>query len=329
MKIKRRRFIKTTTGAFLTVSMGPFLKMGSGFKNLLPNRKNAKNSRIELGTGWRMVSGKSINSDGTDISQVFYNDSKWYKISKLPATVLAVLEENGVYKDLYYGKNFEKVPPLHNQKWWYRVEFKAPASVEQYWLNLRGISYRADIYLNGKKVASSDKIVGHYNQFYLNITHYIKPGKLNALALRITPESSEKVELGVYWNDWINIGKEYGKVPDHNAGIWQPVYLETSGDVQIRHPLANTDLHLPSAKSVDISVYCYLVNGSSEQRKGILYGKISRKGKTDIKFQQNVTLKANEKKEVLFTPQSFKQLKDIANPDLWWPYTLGEPNLYN
>ena len=328
MKINRRRFVKTTIGAILAVDTGSFLNIFPWKKRTISASINVTNKRIELGTGWRMISEKNIDEDGINISEVSYDDSRWYKISKLPATVLAVLEENGVYKDLYYGKNFEKVPPLHDQNWWYRLEFKAPAGAEQYWLNLRGISYRADIYLNGKKIATNDKIVGHYNQFYLNITPYIKSGKSNALALKITPESSKKVELGVYWNDWINIGKEYGKVPDHNAGIWQRIYLETSGDVQIRHPLANTDLHLSPNKSVNISVYCYLANGSSRQIKGTLHGKISRKGKADIKFQQNVTLQANEKKEVSFTPESFQQLKDIANPDLWWPYTLGKPNLY-
>ena len=40
-----------------------------------------------------------------------------------------------------------------------------------------------------------------------------------------------------------------------------------------------------------------------------------------------MTLAAHESREVSFTPENFPQLA-IGNPDLWWPYTMGQPNLY-
>jgi exo-1,4-beta-D-glucosaminidase len=297
---------------------------------------------IELGVDSKMISNDSISEGGEIISQISYDDSKWYTISKLPATVLAVLEENGIYTDLFFGKNMENVPELWKQDWWYRITFHAPEGKTQYWLNIRGINYRADIYLNGKQIGSKDEIVGSYRHFRLNITEWINPGENNAFAFKIIPEQNNNLELGTFWNDWINwinwikrvvpdngrSNPDFGKTPDHNAGIWQRIYLETSNDVQIRYPLANTDIPLPSTSSVDITVYCNLVNGSVNSVSGILHGTISRDGKTDINFQQDVTLLGKESKEVSFTPDSYSQLNDISNTDLWWPYTFGDPNLY-
>jgi len=61
--------------------------------------------------------------------------------------------------------------------------------------------------------------------------------------------------------------------------------------------------------------------------RGILRATITRPGKPDVQIEQPVTLAAGEQREVSFTPDKFAQLT-VRNPDLWWPYTLGQPNLY-
>ena len=40
-----------------------------------------------------------------------------------------------------------------------------------------------------------------------------------------------------------------------------------------------------------------------------------------------MTLEAGESREVDFSPESHRQLS-VTNPDLWWPYSWGRPNLY-
>ena len=39
------------------------------------------------------------------MSQPGFDVSKWYTAQHMPATVLQILQENGVYKNLYYGMN--------------------------------------------------------------------------------------------------------------------------------------------------------------------------------------------------------------------------------
>jgi beta-galactosidase/beta-glucuronidase len=46
-----------------------------------------------------------------------------------------------------------------------------------------------------------------------------------------------------------------------------------------------------------------------------------------ITVKQTVTVAAHTKQTVSFTPAKFGSLK-IANPKLWWPYSMGDQPLY-
>jgi hypothetical protein len=91
-------------GVFLVM---PFLGVN---KNLLVAAADTP-CRIELAENWKLMSSKDMQPDGTAISVATYNDDSWYPIHRMPATVLEILQEDGVYPDLYVGKNLmEKVP---------------------------------------------------------------------------------------------------------------------------------------------------------------------------------------------------------------------------
>ena len=114
---------------------------------------------------------------------------------------MEILEEDGVYPNLYYGENLNNVPQdLYQQDWWYRTRFKAPAPGQTYWLDFPGINYRAEIWLNGKRIADNRQIAGMYVAHSLNVTDAIIPGQLNTLAVKVMPERAIQdvngVELG-------------------------------------------------------------------------------------------------------------------------------------
>lgn len=154
--------------------------------------------------------------------------------------VLQILQENGVYKDLYYGMNLTTPGELWKQEWWYRTVFSAPTGRATYNLIFKGLNYRADIWLNGQKVADSTQAVGMYNSFEFDVSKSIHPGGENVLALKITPErgllsetgvvaGDHPIELADSWLDWINwtyLGYHDPQrnlnipfVPDRNAGF--------------------------------------------------------------------------------------------------------------
>src|ERR1700690_1543966 len=253
----------------------------------------------ELQQGWRMISASNVAVDDATVSEASFDASKWYAVPHMPATVLQILEDNGVYKNLYYGMNLTTPGDLWKQDWWYRTTFTAPAGSEVYSLIFKGINYRADIWLNGHKVANRATVVGMYDEFEFNVTEFIVPGGSNVLAVKVTPEQSLEgengIELADSWLDWINwkyLGfhdpqkhLDIPFVPDRNAGVWKRVYLSSTGAVAIRNPYVLTDLPLPATNPAALTVYCDLSNNTAKPVSGTLSGEISRPGKPTIKFQ--------------------------------------------
>jgi exo-1,4-beta-D-glucosaminidase len=172
----------------------------------------------------------------------------------------------------------------------------------------------------------------------------VNQGEANTLAVKITPERALQdvngVELADSWYDWINwkyLGYQGpGKnptngnsfVPDRNAGIWKPVYLKVSGAVVLGPSTVNSELPLPRTNSARLTIYSSVRNSSGAQVRGVLRATITRPGKPDVQIEQPITLAAGEQREVSFSPDKFAQLS-VQNPDLWWPYTLGRPDLYD
>ncbi|WP_231748773.1 sugar-binding domain-containing protein [Mycobacterium sp. M26] len=301
---------------------------------------------IELATGWKLASATGLGADGAKVSQAGYDDAAWHPIQRMPATVLEILQQDGVYPNLYYGKNMlTEVPQdLYKQDWWYRTTFDAPADQQTYVLDFPGINYRADIWLNGRRVATNRDIVGMYNDHELDVTDAIVRGKPNTLAVKVTPERAiqdvDGVELADSWYDWINwryLGYQgpdknpangNSFVPDRNAGIWKPVHLKTSGPVQISAATVNTELPLPDTDRAKLTVYATVHNYSADRVRGVLRATITRDGKAPIHVDEPVSLQPGEDREIALTPDRFAALA-VANPDLWWPYTMGPPNLYD
>jgi exo-1,4-beta-D-glucosaminidase len=294
---------------------------------------------VELQNGWRISAADQLSEDESLVSQPQFDVSRWYAVEHMPATVLQILQENGLYKNLYYGMNLATPGELWKKDWWYRTTFMAPAGRDVYSLIFKGINYRSDIWLNGHKLANRSQIVGMYNEFELNATAFTHPGESNVLAVKVTPEQglTENIELADSWLDWINwkyLGYHDAEhhldipfVPDRNAGIWKRVYLSSTGPITIRNPYVVTDLPLPTTAPAALTVYCDLSNNTGKAVSGTLFGEISRPGKKTINFQQNVSLARNQNREIVFAPNEFPQLS-VADPELWWPYQWGKPNLY-
>ena len=151
---------------------------------------------ITLREGWAVQSSAKVSATADSYFHAGFDTSSWYKTSA-PNTVFAVLVENGVYKDPYFGMNLRSVPgvsyPIGGEfanlempenspyavPWWYRKEFEVPAQFngKTVWLAFRGINYRADIWINGKKVAGSDKVVGAFRRYEFDVTPFVKVGR--------------------------------------------------------------------------------------------------------------------------------------------------------
>ena len=129
------------------------------------------------------------------------------------------------------------------------------------WLHFDGINYRANVWLNGKKIADAADVAGAFRVFEFNVTAWIQAGKPNALAVEIF--APEKNDLTINWVDWNPMP------PDKNMGLWKDVFITPSGEVSLRHPFVSTKL-APDNKAATLDISADLQNVSDHPVKGVL-----------------------------------------------------------
>ncbi|HEY6184581.1 MAG TPA: sugar-binding domain-containing protein [Terriglobales bacterium] len=288
---------------------------------------------ITLGENWRLQSSAKVQETGDVISTPRFRTAGWYP-TKVPSTVLAALVDSKLYPDPYFGMNLRLIPgcsyPIATNfehlpmpeyspfrvSWWYRKEFRLPlrSGGDHFALHFDGINYRANIWLNGRKIADAKDVAGTFRLYEFDITGIVEAGAINTLAVEVFPPQPD--DLALSWVDW------NPTPPDKNMGIWHDVYVTTSGRVTVRHPQVITDLDLPSLDNAHLSVSVELKNTSNQSLHGTLRGRIE-----GIQVSQSVSIAPNETKTVGFTPQEFRQL-NISHPRLWWPAGMGPQNLY-
>jgi len=313
----------------LIASLGEAALAGSASaRELLPLREH-----------WQLQSSVKIQARGDTISRTVFQPADWYPVT-VPSTVLAALVENKVYPDPFDGLNLKSIPGYLDGRWlvmpkdspfyppwWYRTEFRLPAGFagKNLVLHLDGISYRANVWLNGQKVAGDDQVIGMFRRFEFNVNKYLQPNAVNVLAVEVTaaghlPDKNyhtKQIEAATGWDD------HNPYPPDMNLGLWQDVYLTASGPVRIQNPYVASRVDLPSLAAAHLTVSAELANVTDQEVTGELSGQIE-----DLAFSQSVTLKPGETKLVKFTPEQYAQL-NMAKPRLWWPVNAGPQNLYD
>ncbi len=273
------------------------------------------NTRIFLSENWKIQSSDKSDFTGSDISAGKADTSNWYA-TDIPSTVLAALVQNDVFEDPYFGKNMEKIPKdLFKVPWWYYREFDI--SEEQLTrtalLCFDGINYKANIWLNGSLIASSDILNGAFRREKFNVSERLNPGK-NMLAIEVIPPGPGDFTIGFV--DW-NLDP-----PDNNMGIFREVSLCFNGGVSIENPFVETKVDLETLKSAELIVSVELSNYSENNLSGVLKCNIA--GST---IEKTVSLSGINTIPVSFSPDEYKELK-ITDPELWWPNNLGEPVLH-
>jgi len=292
--------------------------------------------RHELHAGWLLASSASVGVDGATISSPTYRPTGWYHAA-VPSTVVGSLVDDGVYRDPFFAMNLRALPgmtypigvnfvrlPMDPQSpfavpWWYRTAFHIPRAMRnrRVALHFDGINYRANIWLNGHRLADSSMVAGTYRRYEFDVTDAVRssgPNVLAALVFAPTPP-----DLQTTWVDWSP------SPPDKNMGLWQPAYLSASGDVVIRYPAVVSHVDTTTLRSAELTVGTDLRNLGSHPVTGTLRGRIG-----DVAFSRPVTLPPHDSAFVHFTPDSFPQLR-WKNPRLWWPAELGgtTPALYD
>tara|TARA_R110002049_G_scaffold279949_1_gene459074 strand:- start:29084 stop:31684 length:2601 start_codon:yes stop_codon:yes gene_type:complete len=260
---------------------------------------------------WKIQNCTKIKGDA--ISTPFFNDSSWVEV-QVPSTVFNALVKKGVYKDIYLGKNLDTISKERfKTPWWYRTVFEINNLNQTHLLELEGINYSANIWLNGSKIANTKDIMNSFRQFKIPINTYLEEGE-NVLAIEVFPPKPGDFTMGfVDWNP---------EPPDNNMGIFRNVNIITNNGVGIENPYIESTFENEDYSKTDLIFSTNLKNYGKEVN-GILKIEIG-----DITINKSISLRKGENKKIVLTSKEFKQLK-IKNPKLWWPYTIGNPELYH
>ena len=237
--------------------------------------------------------------------------------------------------------------------YWYRTTFVVPDADrgKHFELIFKGINYRAGVWINGKQITDSTQMAGMFAEYRLDISGQINTGGSNALAVKIYPLDypglPDTEQLKSMDDFFLNGGPtgDIGKnvtmlcsvgwdwippVRDRNMGIWQPVYLRTSGHVTIEQPKLVTELpSLPDTGIAKLSLKLKLRNHNTVPEKGkltIIITPETFKG-TPVKFSRKISIAGSSVSVVDLNPSTVKEFT-FNKPRLWWPNGSGKPDLY-
>ncbi|MDR1813408.1 MAG: hypothetical protein LBR18_00985 [Tannerella sp.] len=269
---------------------------------------------------------------------------------------MLIPDANDEFNKRYDLEKFSHIPGVANpwkKPYWFRTSFDVPETDKGRFFHLifKGINYRAEVWLNGSLVADSSQMAGMFAEYSLEVSKLVKTGAKNVLCVKIYPLDyaglPDTEQLEAMGDFYLNGGPtgDIGKnvtmlcsvgwdwvppVRDRNIGIWQPVFLRTSGPVTITKPHLVTEL--PDTKNytkANLTLSLNLDNHSNKSSEGKLTVRMKPEnfdGET-ITFTKDVTASESKSTVVTFNPSTEKKLT-INNPKLWWANGYGEQNLY-
>ena len=327
---------------------------------------------LVLHDGWQMREEAIVGNHGDQFSSLGFKASDWYPAA-VPTTALATLVRNGVYPDPIIGMNMMKIPDVNevenkrydllkyshlpdhsnpfDRPYWFRTSFQLPADHQGkvIWLHLDGINYRADVWLNGKQIASRDDVVGMFKRFRFDISKVANVGGQNTLAVRIHPldvpgdpvfeqldglrgafgPNSGDGDILKNVTMYQTVGWDWTPaVRDRNIGLWQHVWVEATGPVTVRDPAGFVDSQWEPNADAPITVRGYLDNASAAPVPTKVKVRIEPMGFEAPAIDLETTINAAPgRNEFILRPSEHNELV-IVNPHVWWPVTYGEHPLY-
>lgn len=313
--------------------------MGRG--GLLPRAAampEAAGGRLTLsGGGWQLQRASEVQAGGVEIASPAYKAEGWVTAT-VPGTVLTSYKNVGALADPNYADNQLMISEsFFNSNFWYRNEFQVAPSFkrDRVFLNFDGINWKANVYLNGKQVG---RLEGAFIRGKFDVTDCVKEGT-NVLAVEIIKNAhigaiKEKNKQSTDFNGGIlgadnptfhaTIGWDWiPTMRGRNIGIWNDVFLTTTGKVTVQDPYVQTQFALPDTTQARLTAEVVVKNHDGKDVSGVLQGRVG-----DVTFEQPVQLKAGEERTVVFDADRFPQLQ-VKNPRLWWPNGYGTPYLYD
>jgi beta-mannosidase len=261
----------------------------------------------------------------------------WYRWSWLKATVPgdihSSLTDNGAIPDPHLADNTLQCRWVPDFEWWYRKT----VPVTEDWgkgvcrLIFEGVDYDAEFWVDGKRIGGHE---GMFTPVKLDITDIMKallakpvvpghqggghqPNRDLLVAVRILPPPKDRRKVaGRKWG--ANYGMDWS--PELiTMGLWKGVKIVLTGELYLENIFVMPRLENGRGR-IAVSVDC--INASVVEKEADFQVRLS--GKT---FSSE-SLCTKEARTIAPGRHSVSFDIDIAEPKLWWPWDMGEPDLY-
>ena len=179
--------------------------------------------------------------------------------------------------------------------YWFRTDFIVPADYKGkvIWLQLDGINYRAEVWVNGHLLSN---ISGMFIQDYVDITEFARVGETNALAVKVYPvDMSGTVKqkqwgavgefhnggdgnIGLNTTMLMSVGWDFtflDGIRDRNTGIWKSISLYATDKAAIRNPFIRSELAKPGYDKAEETVSVEVINPTTGSVKCVVAGEIT------------------------------------------------------
>ncbi|KAJ6115435.1 hypothetical protein N7486_001213 [Penicillium sp. IBT 16267x] len=269
--------------------------------------------------GWSMQSATWAQTDLSSLSQPGVNVSSWYRVAGR-STVMAGLLKNGIYNEteLFYSNHMENLAdqPIFKEPWIYREEFSVHPSNDQYFtLVTHGITSKADIYVNGAQIATSEQQQGSYGGHQYDMTNHLRSG-WNCLLILAYPTNYLR-DFAIGFLDW----NPYPA--DNGTGIWREVEVVQTGAVSMSPLRVITNFtKVGSNENLNITLKTELSNHAPHtiqvRMNGTIMGPIHA---DDAAIGGLFELQPGEERTVSIQAT-------LRNPQIWWPSGWGEQPMY-
>lgn len=270
-------------------------------------------------TNWRLWKDK----DASWRNDKLYLPDEAKDLTKLPVNPPTggwnILTENnsiavsvpGTVEEYITTSDYPRPEDFLGVSWWFRtLEIPADLKGKEFILDFESVRMRAEVYLNGELVAYD--LIGE-SPFQANITHAIRPGEKQLLAVRVTNPGGN-----FHWQDFdIMKWGEYLIPPGRSfSGIIGRVKLDAVSPVYV------SDIYIqntPSIKKINAIVSVNNLGSSTS--------------KQDVEFRVK---EKNNPSKVIFTKQlkkeTFAKGEQVINVEIDAPdakiWDLDTPNLY-
>lgn len=264
----------------------------------------------------------------------------------VPATVLGAYVNAGIYPDPRTALNFYDIPDVSDEgspwkdPYLYSTTFRLDDNLRRCThirLRLNGINYRADVSVNGVKIADRDTVVGMFRRFDFDISDVIHRRGENSVAITVYQvdhpgkcfPGTQSIVFGpkrgsardIWKDETLKISGGWDcapVVPDRNMGITLPVEIIGSGDLSFGDPGVQCSV-------ADDFSYAHVRVRAGVRQHGAVSGKVQARLK--LFFPEGSSRKAVELRKDFKAGEDISEIEfpqlDIANPDLWWPNGYG------